>query len=217
STSASRNGLRRCHSLSASRTTSLVEAYSPLATAPFTTSSSSGGSATLTFSTLAIWKLLEGDSSNNSYRLQGQQDHGVNRASDSRSTGPTSGRGEISTVSVEALSGKGVKTALPSMRTFPSQTRRSAKGYSLCSAASTRAARLVSSSPTAIGTTACAMIGPSSVSAVTKCTVQPWMRIPASSARRWESSPLNKGRREGWMLIILPSHWATNSALSSRI
>ena len=64
----------------------------------------------------------------------------------------------------------------------------------------------MSSSVTA--TAACAMIGPSSISGVTKCTVQPWIRTPASSARACVSSPLNDGRRAGWMLIIRPSHRA---------
>ena len=59
-------------------------------------------------------------------------------------------------------------------------------------------------SPASTGTAACAMIGPSSTSAVTKCTVQPWMRTPASSARACVSRPLKDGSSEGWMLISRP-------------
>ena len=69
----------------------------------------------------------------------------------------------------------------------------------------TRAARVssVSSGPTGIA--AWAMIGPPSSSGVTKCTVQPWIRTPAASARRCVCRPGNAGSRAGWILRSLPA------------
>ncbi len=60
---------------------------------------------------------------------------------------------------------------------------------SRCSTASTRAASVASSSSSLHRHGACATIGPRSTSEVTKCTVQPWMRTPSASARRWVSTP----------------------------
>ena len=80
-------------------------------------------------------------------------------------------------------------TRSPAMTRRPLQYQATAAGSTTCSAASTRAASAASSSPAQTGTAACAMMGPTSTSGVTKWTVQPWMRTPSASARRCVCSP----------------------------
>ena len=63
------------------------------------------------------------------------------------------------------------------------------------------------------GSTPWTMIGPASTSARTKCTVQPWKRTPAASARRWLSRPRKAGSSEGWMLSSRSRQRSTKSAL----
>src|ERR1051326_226418 len=80
-----------------------------------------------------------------------------------------------------------------------------------------RLANLSSSSSSCTGTTACAMIGPLSVSGRTKCTVQPENRAPAASACRCGCSPGKAGRTEGWMLIMRSRHASTKPVSRRRM
>ena len=59
-------------------------------------------------------------------------------------------------------------------------------------------------SPGSTGTATCAMIGPPSSSPLTKCTVTPATRQPASSARWCVCRPVKAGSSDGCMLIIRP-------------
>src|SRR6186713_1591614 len=73
----------------------------------------------------------------------------------------------------------------------------------------------VSSSATV--TAPCMMMGPASVSGITKCTVAPEILTPACNAWPCGSRPGNDGSSEGWMLSILPYQHCTNSAVNSRM
>ena len=90
-------------------------------------------------------------------------------------------------------------------------------GRGRCSAASTRAASVSGVSPGSTGTAAWAMIGPLSIAARTKCTVQPCSLTPASRARAWVLRPVKAGSSEGWMLISRSRQRSTKPADSSRM
>src|SRR4030088_3283796 len=72
-------------------------------------------------------------------------------------------------------------------------------------------------SSSATGTAPCMMIGPASVSGITKCTVAPETFTPACNAGPCGSRPGNDGSSEGWMLSMLPYQRCTNSAVNSRM
>src|SRR5512135_41558 len=86
-----------------------------------------------------------------------------------------------------------------------------------CSCRRTRAASVATVSSGRTGTAACAMIGPWSSCAVTKCTVQPCTLTPAPRARACVSRPGNEGNSDGWILTRRPSYRRTNAAVRTRM